>query len=136
MKKILLFGVLGITGLSGCLPIGGGCRADWKFERDIDREDLDAYELQLIDMVGDGSCENEESCSTVAIGAKPCGGPWSYLVYCADNVDEEELLRMADEYAQMERDYNIANELSSDCSVEEEPMVALEDGVCVAVDPE
>ena len=133
MKKILLFGVLGITGLSGCVT---ECRGAKWLDRDIDREDLDAYELQLIDMAGDGSCENEESCSTVAIGAKPCGGPWSYLVYCADNVDEEELLRMADEYAQMERDYNIANELSSDCSVEEEPMVALEDGVCVAVDPE
>ena len=69
----------------------------------------------------------------MAFGSKPCGGPWSYIIYCADAVDEDALHASVSEHAELEHQYNMDNEIASDCSEATEPAVELVDGVCVAV---
>ena len=97
-----------------------------------DLEALEALELESRAMAGTGSCEEEASCTTVAFGSKPCGGPWEYVVYCASEIDEEAFLAKVAEYNTAEEEYNLLHGIASDCSEAIDPGAMLVDGVCVA----
>ena len=38
-------------------------------------------------LVGAARCENVAQCRSIGIGAKPCGGPWDYLIYSILDTD-------------------------------------------------
>jgi len=67
-------------------------------------EELSIDEVaQLIDQeVGDASAETLSSCSILAIGAKPCGGPWGYLVYSEEESDPEKLKLLVERYNELD----------------------------------
>ena len=75
-------------------------------------------------------CARAEQCAAAPMGAKPCGGPWSYLVYCKATTDEAALLRVLDELKRTEEAYNRAAGLGSDCGMVMPPEVRLEGGTC------
>ena len=63
-----------------------------------------------------------------------CGGPWEYLVYCADSVDEDALQNSVDEYFEMNQQYNMDNGVTSDCAMVEAPeLELLYEGICMIV---
>lgn len=97
---------------------------------------LDELAVEIDDLVGDGSCEDADGCSATAFGARACGGPESYLVYCADEVDEALLDELVDEFNQLARIQVSRSDSVSICTLVEEPDVGLRDGVCSAVDEE
>ena len=96
-----------------------------------DRLSLDARYKAVTDMIGVPVCSTSLQCSSVAIGAKPCGGPWRYLVYSHGNVNEPELQRRTDDLFAFEREYNMRNGMASDCSVPRPPMPGCVDSMCV-----
>ena len=96
-------------------------------------EDLDMVYAEVMELAGDGSCDEESECSTLAVGSKACGGPSGYIVYCASAVDEAALIDKVDEYTQLEADYNVANDIVSTCDEEQEPGIEFIDGVCTAI---
>lgn len=96
----------------------------------ITEADLQQMEDEIDAMVGDGTCASD-SCATAPVGSKPCGGPWRWVVYCADSVDEVALLELIDEHAAAEEQYNIDNGILSDCAVELEPAVVWLNGQCI-----
>jgi len=57
-------------------------------------EDLDQ---QILNLIGVPTCVDVSSCASMAIGVKPCGGPWRYLVYSRAVTDEEALAAVVDE---------------------------------------
>ena len=72
-------------------------------------------------------------CKVIAFGSKPCGGPWSYLVY-STSIDEERLEALVESYNIYEQDYNMACDVASDCMFVTEPTeLTCEDGKCVIV---
>ena len=93
--------------------------------------DLAAKEAEIRAMIGDASCADASACASMAFGAKPCGGPWEYLIYCVDSVDEEVLQAHVDAYFDLNQQYNFENGIASDCSVVEEPALDWVDGTCV-----
>ena len=121
MKRTWILGVFTTACLWACSQNDGA------------KEVIDALAVEIAALAGDGTCDNAEACSTVAFGSKPCGGPWSYIIYCADTVDEDALHASVSEHAELEHQYNIDNAIASDCSEATEPSVELVDGVCVAV---
>ncbi len=96
-----------------------------------DRLSLDARYKAVTEMIALPVCSASLQCSSIAIGAKPCGGPWRYLVYSPGNVNERELRRRTDDLFAFEREYNTRNGMASDCSVPRPPVPGCVDGMCV-----
>lgn len=80
-------------------------------------------------------CERLDQCATAPVGAKPCGGPRTYLVYCKATTNEDELFAALDELKRTEEAYNRAEGRISDCSLVTPPSVQLEGTSCVAATP-
>lgn len=96
-----------------------------------DRATLDAKYQAVADMIRQPVCATSLQCSSIAIGAKPCGGPWRYATYSTVNVNERELRRRVGDLFAFEREYNIRNGIGSECSVPRAPNPGCVDGLCV-----
>lgn len=95
-------------------------------------EDLSIDEVaQLIDQeVGNARAETLSSCSVLAIGAKPCGGPWGYLVYSEEESDPEKLKLLVERYNDLDEIRMNEEDYVSTCDYATEPTLSLENGSC------
>ena len=100
-------------------------------EQVVSEAELTEKEAKIRAMIGDASCDDVDSCASIAFGAKPCGGPWEYLVYCTDSVDEDALQKRVDEYFELNQKYNAENGIVSDCAMVEEPELLIYQGICM-----
>lgn len=81
--------------------------------------------------IGDAAADDESACRALPIGAKPCGGPWRYIPYSAQESDEALLEELAEKYYQINRQYNEETGQMSDCAYVGEPPVTWENGQCI-----
>lgn len=72
------------------------------------------------------------ACRTAPVGSRPCGGPRTYLVYCASATDSAALFAKLDELARAEQAFNSASGMASTCEYRMPPGVAIQGGRCVA----
>lgn len=78
-------------------------------------------------------CDDTFECKFIAFGSKPCGGPWSYLVY-STSIDTNRLESLVEGYNQKESIYNTKWNIASDCALVNPPTsVTCENNICVAV---
>lgn len=103
-----------------------GCSDD-----EDDRGRLEEMEQEILDYAGSPVCEEESECRYVGVGAKPCGGPWYYLVYSVSSVDSLKLAKMVSAYNEYNDELNRKHGWNSDCSVPNEPELVCQDGRCV-----
>ena len=89
-------------------------------------------EQQARSLAKTDGCDRADQCGAAPMGAKPCGGPRAYLVYCKATTDEAALMRALDELKSAEEAYNRAAGLGSDCSMVMPPEVRLEGRTCTA----
>lgn len=94
-------------------------------------QQLESLRTEIDDEIGDAEATDVAACRTLPLGAKPCGGPWTYLVYSAEASDSTRLTDLAAEYDSVNAAQNAACELASDCMMVGPPDVALDDGRCV-----
>jgi hypothetical protein len=113
--------------LSLLLP---GCLLDGS-SREDDLRKLAAMGDEIEALVSDPMCSDSTECAYIAFGAKPCGGPWRYLIYSPATVDETVLEEKVAEYNRFEDTINRRYGLVSDCSVPRAPRLGCLDGVCV-----
>lgn len=73
-------------------------------------------------------------CRTAPVGSRPCGGPRTYLVYCAATTDSAALFAKLAELARAEEAFNSANGMASTCEYRMPPGVAVQGGRCVATE--
>ena len=138
--------------LAACLPLLAACehlRLDEVLGRDDDsREERDRRRLERMraeidEMVAQGACDGlekpcgaptcedaEEDCRYIGIGAKPCGGPWEFLVYSARTVDEETLRKKVEAHNKHEDRMNRTYGYASDCSLPNPPEIGCVEGRC------
>lgn len=84
-------------------------------------------------LVESSVCTDETDCAFIAFGSKPCGGPWSYLVY-SNSIDTDELIAKVERFNQLQNTYNLKYNITSDCSVVSPPDALIcEDSKCKAV---
>lgn len=95
-------------------------------------EDLTIDEVaQLIEMeVGNAETDNLSSCKVLPIGAKPCGGPWGYLVYSEEASDTDKLKQLVDKYNELDEIRMKKEGLGSTCDVATEPELSIKNGSC------
>ena len=77
-------------------------------------------------------CDQANQCATAPVGAKACGGPRTYVVYCKATTDEAALLRALDELKRAEEAYNQAAGIASDCMFVTPPAVRVDGRACRA----
>ena len=89
------------------------------------RQEIDA-------LIGDAAGSSIADCRSAAIGSKPCGGPWAFIVYSASSTDPTELARQLAEYNAFEAEMNGLYGYVSDCSIPNMPVLVFKDGRCIA----
>jgi hypothetical protein len=119
-----------LCGLAACAPPVPADSADVQ----ADTASLDVLHAEVRVQLGDPTCTITAQCRTIPFGAKPCGGPWSYLVYSAATTDSAQLAGAVDRYTAREHELNRLEERASDCSLVTEPEVMCADGQCVPVE--
>ena len=105
-----------------------GCGEDDEAD-DIAR--LEKMEREIISFIGEASCDDSTDCRYIAFGAKPCGGPWRYLVYSVATLDTLELTFRVAAYNEFNAELNRRYGWMSDCSVPSRPTPGCRDGKCV-----
>lgn len=78
-------------------------------------------EATVQSLIGDAACRSSDQCSTVAVGAKACGGPAGYVAWSSLRTDGERLRALAEHDAQAQRKAMQARGEMSDCSVVVDP---------------
>jgi hypothetical protein len=80
-------------------------------------------------------CSSASQCRTAPIGAKACGGPRTYVAYCAATTDSVALYRKLGELSAAEKEYNKSTGMMSTCEFRLPPAVSLQGGSCRANSP-
>ncbi len=91
---------------------------------------LDSLRTAVHRLVAEPVCESVQDCRAVAFGAKPCGGPWTYLVYSVRATDSTRLARAVARYNQREEELNREEGRMSDCAFVTEPELECRAGRC------
>lgn len=75
-------------------------------------------------------CDRASDCRSAPVGAKACGGPRSYIVYCAATTDTVKLFAKLRELERVETAYNAKSGAISNCMFRMPPTVTLVGGSC------
>jgi hypothetical protein len=101
-------------------------------DQTADAATLDDFRRRARGLARRDGCARGEDCGAIALGAKPCGGPWEYVVYCRTSTEEPALRAAAAQLDSAERRFNDRYALGSTCDVPPEPVPGLQGGGCAA----
>lgn len=96
------------------------------------QERVQRLEREARALVRADGCSSSGECRAAPVGDRPCGGPRTYVVYCARTTDSAALYRKLDELARAERAYNREKGLFSTCEYRMPPRVEASGGSCRA----
>lgn len=94
------------------------------------QERLSRLEREARALARTDGCDSLAQCRTAPVGWRSCGGPRTYLVYCAATTDTVALFRKLAELEAAEKEYNLKSGLMSSCVMREPPQVSLRGGSC------
>ena len=77
-------------------------------------------------------CASASACRMAPVGWRGCGGPRTYIAYCAATTDSVALFRKLDELKAAETAYNEQVGMLSTCEMRLPPPVAVQGGRCAA----
>ncbi|MCH9699684.1 MAG: beta-propeller domain-containing protein [Gammaproteobacteria bacterium] len=80
-------------------------------------EALNQKQQVINQLTSDKRCDSTAQCKEIAFGSKPCGGPWSYLVFSNRQTDESGLTTEVTDYNELQRLQNEIDGAVSDCAV-------------------
>jgi hypothetical protein len=94
--------------------------------------DLVQLEKEIITLSESVSCTNSNEWKFTPMGSKACGGPVRYIAY-HQNI-EKQFLALVELYTQQQKEFNVKNNVVSDCMMVLEPrLVTCEGGKPVLV---
>lgn len=130
MKKYLTIPLLFILYLTLCAT---QCEDENEFNYDDDQTELINLKSEIESLVSTSVCNENTECKYIAFGSKPCGGPWSYLIY-SSSIDTNALEMMVENYNEKESVFNERYGTVSDCAIVSPPTsISCENNICVGV---
>ena len=98
-----------------------------------EEQELAALKIEIENFAKTSVCDGNFECKFIGFRSKPCGGPWSYLVY-STSIDVKELEIRVEGYNRKEAIYNAEFGIASDCVITNPPISKnCENNVCVAL---
>jgi hypothetical protein len=85
---------------------------------------------QIRELVGTAACSDSSQCHALALGARACGGPQSYLPWSSAKTDGTALRALGQRYQEQQRAQNAASGLVSDCRFIPDPGAQCRAGTC------
>ena len=80
--------------------------------------------------IGVPKASKASQCKLIALGSKPCGGPWSYEVYSTETSNDFRLKGLVSRYNNLERTLNEEQKILSTCDFVQKPQVTFSQGIC------
>ena len=96
----------------------------------IEEMNLEEVAKAIDQEVGKARADRVSQCAILPIGAKPCGGPWGYLVYSKKESNESRLKKLIERYDKLDEIRNIEEGRVSTCDVAQPPDLIIENGSC------
>jgi hypothetical protein len=115
-----------------CAAPGSSKATDSATDTAAARAQLVQLEAEARALVTPGGCSAANLCRTAPVGAKGCGGPRQYLVYCSATTDSVALFRKLDALKAAEIKFNQSVNAISTCEFRLPPAVVSEGGSCRA----
>jgi hypothetical protein len=103
--------------------------------QETEQERVQRLEREARALARADGCTSGGECRAGPVGDRPCGGPRTYIVYCARTTDSVALYRKLDELAEAERAYNRQQGLASTCEFRMPPRLVAGLGSCRAAAP-
>jgi len=97
-----------------------------------DRQGIEKLEADARALAKAGGCTASADCRAVPIGARGCGGPRDFIVYCAKATDSVALHARIASVDSAEMAYNTKYKVVSTCELRLPPAVVLSGGSCAA----
>jgi hypothetical protein len=97
-----------------------------------DAEHLEELRRMIEREVGIPYANEPSQCKLIPFGSKPCGGPWSYLVYSTLKTDESRLKQLVSDFNQLQKKINEEGKILSDCALAPQPKLEFADRLCAA----
>lgn len=138
MRNFLLIAIA-VLSLSSCkskvvdtenLPKDIALKPDNNLLQQKDKEQMNVLIKEIDSLIASEVCKDANSWTFAPIGAKPCGGPSSYLAYPKNK--ESEILPKIEKFSEMQMAFNKKYQLTSDCMLVTPPAgIRCEDGKAV-----
>lgn len=85
-------------------------------------------------LAGTPGCTSDDQCHSLPLGARPCGGPESYLAWSSVKTPQAEIEALGERYKEERRAANKASGLMSTCQFLMDPGAVCRAGTCKAGD--
>lgn len=85
-------------------------------------------------LAGTPSCSSDDQCHSLPLGARPCGGPESYLPWSSAKTPQAEIEALGERYKEERRAANKASGMMSTCQFLMDPGAVCRAGTCQAGD--
>ena len=108
----------------------GAARAATPSGAESDSQHIARLEREARALASVKGCERASDCRSAPVGAKACGGPRAYIVYCAATTDTARLFATLHELERVETAYNSKAGIISNCMFRLPPTVTLAGGSC------
>jgi len=89
---------------------------------------------QINGLIGKAECGSNDQCQVLPVGARPCGGPASYLAWSNARTSGKELQALADRYRSEQQANNTRSGMVSDCRAIAPPAAVCRAGTCQLTD--
>ena len=127
MKKLLFIVLLSLL-INSCISNDDNIST---FETEL--AELTTLKSEIEILANTSICNETSECEFIAFGSKPCGGPWSYLVY-STSIDTDNLENLVETYNQKESIFNQQWGIASDCALALMPTeVICENNTCIPI---
>ncbi|MEM9101355.1 MAG: hypothetical protein AAGB12_03460 [Pseudomonadota bacterium] len=144
MKKCI--GLYSVISLLIVLPSLSACKENANVEdapkpqvqkivdkkQDLSLMGADTLKQEIEKMTNNKSCISKESCQSVGMGHRPCGGPEHFTVFSTDNMSLGVLKPYIDRYNTLRREAVSKSGVMGICVAAQPPTLVCENQVCVA----
>lgn len=89
---------------------------------------------RLQKLTNDKSCQQDQECKVLGIGARACGGPDQFIVYSENHTDGKMLAITSERYAKLKKEKQSRLGVAGTCQVLETPLAACQSNKCVILD--
>ena len=121
-QNILL---MSFIGLSVCISTANCSNIDKSAPQPLTtKQEMKQIQTEIKQLIGAAICTDNNQCKSLAIGAKACGGPVSYLAYSTLKTNVDKLTSLGVRLKGLHQRYNKEEGIMSDCMMVMPPAIA------------